>query len=197
MFQLGKILLASLIATYGSTAIAANAVANTVATFQTIPGTAMSLALITVAGQCVGAGEFDQATRYTKKLLLIAHLSMLALNAVILAGLPLVLKLYNLSAETAGVARQLLIMHGIVVCVIWPESFTLPNALRAASDIKSTLIISILSMWLCRIMLGYALGTFFGMGVVGVWIAMFMDWLVRSVCFILRYRTGKWKTMLR
>ncbi len=196
MFQLGKIIVASLIATYGSTAIAANAVGNTVATFQTIPGAAINLAIITVVGQCVGAGEFDQAKKYIKKLLLITHAGLLVFNVLIFLILPLILWLYHLSPETYSLAQQIIIFHGITAFLFWPESFTLPSALRASNDIKFTLIVAILSMWIVRIGFSYLLGTYFKIGLFGVWIAMILDWLARSGLFLYRYRSEKWTKLV-
>ena len=193
MFQVGKILVASLIATYGSTSIAANAVSNTVATFQIIPGATIGLAVITVVGQCIGAKNYEESKQYTKKLLFLSHAGIIVLNAVIILLLPIILNLYNLSDETYQMARQIIILHGIVAMIIWPESFTLPNSLRASNDVKFTMLTSILSMWLCRIGMSYILGTYFHLGVLGVWMAMMVDWLVRAIIFLFRYKNERWK----
>lgn len=193
MFQLGKILVASLIATFGTTAIAANAVSNTVATFQIIPGSAIGLAVITVVGQCAGAGDYQQARHYTKKLLKVTHLGLLGLNLLIVLVMPFILKLYSLSSATGELARQILVFHAVACTVIWPSAFILPNALRASSDIKFTMVTSILSMWLCRIAMSYVLGKYLGLGVFGVWVAMVLDWVVRAICFWVRYRGAKWQ----
>lgn len=193
MFQVGKILVASLIATYGSTSIAANAVSNTVATFQIIPGVTIGLAVITVVGQCIGAKNYEESKQYTKKLLFLSHAGIIVLNAVIILLLPIILNLYNLSDETYQMARQIIILHGIVAMIIWPESFTLPNSLRASNDVKFTMLTSILSMWLCRIGMSYILGTYFHLGVLGVWMAMMVDWLVRAIIFLFRYKNERWK----
>lgn len=196
MFQLGKVIVASLITTYGSIAIAANAVGNTVAVFQAIPGTAINLAIITVVGQCVGAGDFEQAKKYTKKLLLIAHIGMFVWNTLMFAILPVILWLYNLSPDTSVLAQQIIIFHGTAAFLIWPASFILPNAMRAANDVRFALIVSLLSMWIVRVGFSYILGTYFGLGLFGVWIAMVFDWMVRDVLFFLRYRSGKWQNMV-
>lgn len=193
MFQVGKILVASLIATYGSTSIAANAVSNTVATFQIIPGVTIGLAVITVVGQCIGAKNYEESKQYTKKLLFLSHAGIIVLNAVIILLLPIILNLYNLSDETYQMARQIIILHGIVAMIIWPESFTLPNSLRASNDVKFTMLTSILSMWLCRIGMSYILGTYFHLGVLGVWMAMMVDWFVRASIFLFRYKNERWK----
>ena len=196
MFQLGKIIVASLITTYGSIAIAANAVGNTVATFQAIPGTAVNLAIITVVGQCVGAGDYDQAKKYTKKLLMIAHVGMFVWNMLMFAVLPVILRLYNLSPDTYVLAQQIIIFHGIMAFLIWPASFILPNAMRAANDVRFALVVSLLSMWIVRVGFSYILGTYFELGLFGVWIAMVFDWAVRDLTFFWRYRSGKWQNMV-
>lgn len=196
MFQLGKIIVASLITTYGSIAIAANAVGNTVATFQAIPGTAVNLAIITVVGQCVGVGDYDQAKKYTKKLLMIAHVGMFVWNMLMFAVLPVILRLYNLSPDTYVLAQQIIIFHGIMAFLIWPASFILPNAMRAANDVRFALVVSLLSMWIVRVGFSYILGTYFELGLFGVWIAMVFDWAVRDLTFFWRYRSGKWQNMV-
>ena len=90
-------------------------------------------------------------------------------------------------------AIELLIFHGICTTIIWPLGFTLPNALRAANVVKYTMIVSIVTMWICRIGMSYLLALTFNMGVMGVWVAMVMDWCVRAVFFSIRFLRGKWK----
>ncbi len=196
LFQLGKILLLSVIAGFGTASITANAVGNAVATFQILPGIAIGLGLITVISQCVGAGDYEQVRYYTRKLLRFTYISFVAVNSVIILAIPLILRIYNLSAETAAMTKQILIFHGINACISWPTSFTLPNALRASNDVRYTMIVSIGSMWTCRIGFGILLSKYMNMGVMGIWVAMVIDWLVRSTLFIIRYRGQKWEIRL-
>ena len=193
MFQLGKIMVLSLVSTFGTSAIAANAVSNAVAQFQILPGMAINLAVTAVIARCIGAGRYDQAEYYTKKLVLLVYFCHITVNICIWLALPLILKVYNLSPETADTARQILHFHGICASIVWPVAFTLPCTLRAAGDAKVTMYISIASMWFCRIVMSYVLGKYLGMGVFGVWVAMIFDWCVRFVAMTFRYRQGKWK----
>lgn len=193
MFQLGKILVLSLVSTFGTYAIAANAVSNAVAQFQILPGMAISLAITTVISQCVGAGDYEQVHYYLKKLLLIAYCAMAITVLIIFAVLPLILKAYHLSDITAKVTEEILIFHGISAVIIWPTAFSLPSAFRAAGDAKTCMYISIASMWIFRIGFSYLLGQFLHMGVFGVWVAMIIDWCFRVLCFGIRYFSGKWK----
>lgn len=192
MFQLGKIMVQSLIATFGTYSIAANAVSNNMAQMQIIPGMAMSLAMVTVVGQCVGAGDYKQAKYYIKKLMKITYISMAILIAVLIFATPTILTFYSLSKETTDLAYQCIFLHAVVSILIWPTSFTFPNALRAANDAKFTMIVSATSMLIFRLCFSYLLGQYFGLGLLGVWIAMFIDWGVRCVFFIWRYVSGKW-----
>ncbi len=193
LFQLGKILLQSLVSSLGGAAIAANAVASSLSGLQTIPGSAVGLALITVVGRCVGAGEYGQAKRYIKKLMGFAYLTMALLVGVILLACPYVINSYDLSPETAATVRQLIVAYTIVCAFFWPSSFALPNALRAAGDVRFTMVVSALSMLIFRIGFSYLLVLNFGMGVMGVWVAMMIDWVARSAAFFARYKSGRWE----
>lgn len=193
MFQLGKIIVLSLVSTFGTYAIAANAVCNAVANFQILPGMAINLAITAVIARCVGAGDYVQAEYFTKKLIRLVYISMWAVNLLIIVLLPVILWAYNLSDITAETSRNILYFHCVSACLIWPVSFSLPATLRAAGDAKVTMVIALVSMWIFRIIFSYILGAYFGLGVFGIWVAMVIDWCVRSICMALRYRSGKWK----
>jgi putative MATE family efflux protein len=195
MFQLGKILLLSTVAVLGTASVAANAIGNTVCSFQCVAGNALGLALVTVVSRCVGAGNYEKARFYTKKLLKSTYLYMDGSIILIFIALPLILRLYNVSPEAETYARQIIWMHGLVGMVLWPLSFTLPNALRAAGDTKFTMVVSAVSMWSLRVVLGVLLGRYWGFGVLGIWMAMFADWLFRVAFFVPRFHGHKWETM--
>lgn len=193
MFQLGKILLLSVVAGFGTASITANAVGNTVSSFEILPGAAIGLGLITVVSQCVGAGDYEQVRYYTKKLLKYAYVSLIVLNAAIALATPAILKVYNLSSQTAAMAQQVILFHSINACLTWPLSFTLPNTLRASNDVRYTMIIGVGSMWIIRIGFGIFLSKYMNMGMFGVWAAMIIDWVIRSIFFVSRYMGNKWE----
>lgn len=193
MFQIGKILVQGLVASFGTVALTANAVSMSVANIAIIPGMAIGLAMTTVVGQCIGAGREDEAQRNIKKLLGAAVAILGVLNLAILFAVPLVLRIFQLSAQTAQEASKILVYHSVCCIVIWAVAFTLPNGLRAANDVKFTMLVSIFSMWVFRIGFSYVLGKYAGIGVFGVWVAMTIDWLVRSAFFATRFISGKWK----
>lgn len=193
MFQLGKIIVLSLVSTFGTYAIAANAVSNVIASFLVLPGMAIALAVTTVIARCVGAGDYGQVKYYTKKLLCITYACMVVTNVIIVLVLPLILKAYDLSSRTAEVTTDIVIFYAVCCVLIWPLAFTIPATFRASGDAKMCMVISVVSMWIFRIIFSYILGKYMGMGVFGVWVAMIIDWVVRSICFIARYFSGKWK----
>ena len=195
MFQLGKILLLSTVSVLGTAAVAANAVGNMVATFQCVPGLALGLAMVTVVSRCVGAGDYEKARFYTKKLLKYTYVTMGIAVAISLVCLPLILNLYNVSAEAEECAGQLVWLHGVLGVIFWPLSFTLPQALRAAGDTRFTMVSATVSMWTLRVGFGILLGRYWDFGVLGVWIAMCVDWLLRVALFVIRFRGHKWETM--
>ena len=193
VFQLGRLLLVSMISTFGTAQIAANAVANTLDGFAIIPGQAMGLALITVVGRCVGADDWQQAKFYVKKLMKLTYIAMWCVNVLLMAVLPFVLKLYNLSDVSYRYAWILIMIHSLCAMILWPMSFTLPNALRAANDVRTTMVISIFSMIVFRLGFSRILGINFSLEIIGIWIAMVIDWIFRTICFILRVRKKIWK----
>lgn len=193
MFQLGKIIVLNLISTFGTAAIAANAVANAVGLFQIIPGMAISQATLSVTSQCIGAGDYNQTKYYTRKLVKISTACILLAVVITFISMPLILKAYNLSDYTARVSRNIIFYHGSLSIIIWTVSFVLPNTLRAANDVKFCMIVATLSMWIFRIGFSYILGRYMNMGVFGVWVAMSIDWVFRAIFFITRYRGSKWK----
>lgn len=192
MFQIGKLFTQSLISSFGTSSIAANAAASTIELLATIPAAAIGLALTTVVGQCVGANDYEAAKNYSGKLMKWAYLMLWGLNIVIILLAPTIASWYNLTAEGDRIARLLIVYHSVCCMIAWPAAWTLPSILRAAGDVKFVMISSIIIMWLFRIGLSYIIGGYMGLGVFGVWIAMTIDWAARAVVNIWRLKSGKW-----
>jgi len=193
MFQLGKILLLSIVSGFGTASITANAVGNSISSFAILSGASIGLGLITVVSQCVGAGDYEQVRYYTKKLLKFTYIALIVFNAAIIFATPYILDIYHLSPETAAMAKQVIIFHSINACITWPLSFTLPNTLRASNDVRYTMVIGVASMWIFRIGFGILLAKFMNFGMFGIWVAMIIDWIIRSIFFTTRYKGHKWE----
>ncbi len=194
IFQLGRVLVVSIIAAFGTSQIAANGVANSLDSMGCIVGQAMSLAMITVIGRCVGAGEEGQVRYYTKKLLGETYFYTAVINSIILLLLPWILQIYGLGEETTRLSYILVMIHDGMAIFLWPASFVLPNMLRACNDVKYTMVVSIFSMITFRIGFSYVFGVHMGWMAVGVWAAMVIDWVFRVLCFVGRYLAGTWRS---
>ena len=194
MFQAGKLMVLNLITTFGTSAVAANAIANSISGVINVPGSAMGLAIITVIGRCIGAGDTRQAVHYTKLLVGCSYLSMLIMGSALFSA-DFLVTLFNLSPEAMAMASQVLKFCAIANMLFWPMAFTLPNSLRAAGDAVFTMVVSLTTMFVCRVALSYVFACSWGLGLgmLGVWLAMFCDWIVRAVCFLWRYWRGSWK----
>ncbi|MBR3197243.1 MAG: MATE family efflux transporter [Methanobrevibacter sp.] len=192
LFQLGRVLVLSLVSTFGTMAIAANSVGYAIGIFSVLPGFAINLGLTAIISNCVGANDYEQARYYNRKCLIIVVISHIVINAIIFVSLPYVLGIYSLSAKTAAMTTEMVIWHGIFAIIIWPLSFTLPATFRGAGDSKSVMYISLAVMFTCRIALSYVIADWMGIGVFGTWIAMFIDWYVRAAIYIYRYFSNKW-----
>ena len=193
MFQIGKLSVSSLTSTLGTAAIAANAVANTTTTFLNIPANAVGMAALTVVGQCLGAGEKDQAVYYSRRLMLTAYCGawVMNLSAFFFAN-RFAVSLFNLSPEAYAMALEVMVWFNIVSLFIWPSSFTMPNILRAAGDARFTMTVSIVSMWAFRVGFCYLCVLAFHGGLLAIWMGMYLDWAFRSLCFFVRFVRGKW-----
>lgn len=192
-FQIGKLLVASLIASLGLTAMTANAVCNNVAAISNVPGSAVGLAMLTIVGQCAGAKDYRSARIYTRKLIAVAFAGIGIVNVALWFAAPWLANVYNLSQATTELSVFVLRFNCVVSFILWAPSFALPNALRGAGDAKFTMVVSMISMWLFRVALSYVLALGAGWGFLGVWVAMTIDWAVRGIFFVARFLGKKWE----
>lgn len=192
MFQVGKLLVLSLASTLGTSAIAANAVCNNVAGIVILPGSAVSLALLPVVGQCIGAGAPDQARKNTGKLMAAAYVMVAITGGITLIFTQPLISVFNLTPEAAQMAVEIMRLYAACSMVLWLPSFTLPNALRGAGDVNFTMWVSMISMWVFRVGFSYLLVDYMKTGIIGVWIAMVIDWIARDIAYIIRYFRGEW-----
>ncbi len=194
MFHIGKVLVQSLVASFGTAAIAANAVVNNICGIANLPGSVIGMASITIIGQCCGAGDYKAAKYYARKLLTWVY-CMMALTCIFFyIFTPEISRLYNLSDEAlrlSVICNRICLINTIF---FWPLSFTLPNFLRAAGDARYTMTVSMISMWTFRISLAYILGRAFGLGLIGTTLAMIVDWYFRLTLFSIRWIKGRWMT---
>lgn len=194
-FSLGRLIVASMITLFGTSQVSANAVAGNIDRLGIIIGQAMGLAMVTVVGQCVGARDTEQAAYYIKKLLRWTYLVQGVTNILIVLFVGNLVDFYSaLAPETRELAMRLSTIHASMAIVFWPVSFVLPNALRAANDVRFTMWVGIGSMLACRIFGSWLLCVRLGWGAVGVWTAMIADWVCRTSFFVPRVIRGKWKT---
>lgn len=188
MFQFGKILVQSFVAGLATAEIAANAVAMTLVEIEVIPGHAIGLAMITVVGQCMGAGDYESMKKNVKKLMKLAYICMGSVSLCLVLCSGSMINLYQLSDTASKVAFSIVVYHTIAAVLVWPLSFVLPNAFRAAGDVRYPMIVSIVSMWIFRVVISYILIEYVKTGALGVWIAMSMDWLARGSFYLFRYK---------
>jgi putative MATE family efflux protein len=193
MFQIGRLLTQRIFTTFGTMAIAANAIASVINSFSFMPGMAYGIALLTIVGQCVGAGDYEAAKKETAKLMKLAYFTLFIIGALIYIFMDGLLNLFSMSPDAYEMAKIFLRIHCISMVIAWPMSFALPNALRAAGDARYVMIIASLSMWLIRVSAAYLLTYSLGIGPLGVWLAMGGDFLFRGSFYFFRWRHGRWQ----
>lgn len=193
MFQLGKLAVTSILSTFGSVQIAANVIVSNIDLLIELLADSVSMSSTTIIGRCVGIKDSKQVKYYAKKLMLMGILSIIITLPILLLLIPILHSLYGVSNEVWNLAMLLTAMSYISVILFYIPSFTLANILRATGDVKFTMIISVSSMWIFRFGASYIIAKYFGLGVIGIKIAMAMDWAFRSIMFLSRYRSNKWQ----
>jgi putative MATE family efflux protein len=193
IFQLGKLFTSRLVTSFGTYAIAANAVCGVINSAAFMPANAFSLAMITIVGQYVGAGDYGAAKRKVAALMKMVYTLIICTSiATYLVRNPL-LRLFNLSPEAYALSLRYLWILCFINPLVWPLSFGLPNALRAAGDARYCLVAGVSSMWILRISSAFLLALVFKMGPMGIYWAMAADWFVRSFLFCQRWIGGRWQ----
>ncbi|MCQ4087685.1 MATE family efflux transporter [Saccharibacillus sp. JS10] len=191
-FNGGKILTQIFIVSMGTYAIATNAISGALAGVMQIPANALSLTLITVVGQCMGRRDVKDAKKLTKSFVILGSFFYVLMTLIIMPLFHPLISLFNPPAEIVDDIFLIVLINALAQIPLWAISFMIPSALRAAGDAKFTSLISMLSMWLFRVVLGYILGITFNMGILGVWIAMNAEWAVRGIIFVWRFMGRKW-----
>ena len=193
LFQAAKVVLGILVATFGTSQIAANSTGQTFWSLAACMGTSMSTVFITVIGQCTGAGDMEAAEWYMRKLTRLSIVLAVLWNAAVMALTPLLLPLYDLGADTKRLILIIVAIHNLFSATVQPFAMPLSAGLRAAGDVKFTMWASIFCTVLCRTFLSFLLAKWLGLGVIGIALAMAMDWCIKAALDIVRFRSGKWK----
>lgn len=193
IFQIGKLLVQGFVTSYGTMHIAANGVASNLSSMAIMVCASYGLALITVVGQCMGAGESEQARSNIIKFTGKAWAVVAVLNLAMIFLSRQITRWYGFDGETAELTRMLIIICCAESIVLWPCSFIIPYGLRAAGDVRFSMVAAIASMWIFRVGLGYYLGSTVGLESAGILYGMGADWLFRAIVFTMRFASGKWK----
>ena len=192
MFQFGKLAIQSTVSTLGTVAIAAQAMTNILENLNGIAAIGIGIGLMTVVGQCLGAGRKDEAVYYIKKLSLVSEVVIIASCLIIFILTKPITMLAGMEPASARLCFEMVTFITITKPICWVPSFIPPYGLRAAGDVKFSMIVSCCTMWLCRVSLCIYLCRVWGFGPIAVWIGMACDWLLRSIIFTARFHSRKW-----
>lgn len=192
MFQFGKLAIQSTVSTLGTAAIAAQAMTNILENLNGIAAMGVGIGLMTVVGQCIGAGRREDAVYYVKKLSVLAEIIIVISCLLVFLAVRPVTVLGGMEAESAAMCIYMITWITVIKPLVWVPSFIPAYGMRAAGDVKFSMILSCLSMWICRVSLCVFLCRVMGFGPMGVWIGMFTDWTVRGVTFLWRFHNRKW-----
>ncbi len=194
LFQAAKVILGMLVSTFGTSQIAANAVGQTFWSLAACMSISMGTAAITVIGQCVGSGDTDAVMWYIRKLTRIAYRLAILWNVIVMLTTPVILHFFNLPSETKKLIIVTIAIHNLFSALVQPLVSLLSSSLRAIGDVRFVMWASIFSTIICRTILSFLIAKWFQMGVVGIVIAMILDWCIKAVLCIWRYNSDEWKS---
>ncbi|MBR5509868.1 MAG: MATE family efflux transporter [Lachnospiraceae bacterium] len=192
MFQFGKVAIQSTVSTMGTVAIAAQAMAASLEALASNAAMGIGLGMMTIVGQCIGAGRKEEARRYIIQLTWYAEISLIICCALMACTVRLVTRLAGMEPAAADLTCELIYIISVVKAFIWVFSFIPAYGMRGAGDVRFSMILTMSTMWSCRVLIVVILARCFGFGPIAVWIGMFMDWGVRGALFTWRFFSGKW-----
>ena len=192
MFQFGKLALQSTVSLMGTTAIAAQGMANIMENLNGILAVGVGIGSMTIVGECLGAGRKDEAIYYVKKLSWISEVAIIASCIVVYLLVYPITYFGGMEPESADMCIYMVGWITITKPIFWTLSFIPAYGFRAAGDVKFTMLVSAASMWLCRVTLAIFLARVLHFGPIAVWIGMFTDWTIRNIIYTVRFRSRKW-----
>lgn len=192
MFQLGKLAIQSTVSTLGTTAIAAQAMTNNLEMLNGTAAMGVGIGLMTIVGECIGAGREDEAVYYVKKLSCVAEMIIIGCCLLVFALTKPITILGGMEPESARMCFQMMAWITVVKPLVWVVSFIPAYGMRAAGDVRFSMITSCVSMWVFRFCLCVFLIRVIGMGPLAVWFGMFTDWTIRGIVFLWRFHSRKW-----
>lgn len=195
LFNCGKLITQIYIVDMGTISIASNAIAGSIAGMLNIPGNSLSTAAMALVGQNMGRGKTKEAENTLGYIIKLSTVCLMTMSLIFIPFIKLAVSLFSPNPDIIALTSKVLLANAICIPV-WSLSFVLPAGLKGAGDAKYTLVTTLIGMWAFRISLGYVLGIMFHLGLLGVWMGMFIDWTVRGTLYLIRFKKGKWKQKL-
>ena len=193
MFQLGALAIAGLVSGLGQASIAADSLARSITPLLYSIGAAFNAVMMMVVGQCMGAGNSDEAEMYAKHIIKLDYVLTFCNAILFMVLLKPLISVFNVSPEAQHLAFWIMVLYTSGTIFMYPLSFALAAGLRGSGDTKFVMVIAVASMFLFRIGAAYIFVHLFHWGVIGTWVAMVSDWFIRSTLFMIRFKKGKWK----
>ncbi|WP_234120236.1 MATE family efflux transporter [Clostridium hydrogenum] len=192
LFNGGKLIMQIFIVDMGTIAMASNTITNSIANFINIPGNSLVIAATALVGQYMGKGDEKEAEKCLSHLVKLSTVLLTIVGAISIIFSKHVPGLFTNNVAVINLCSKVLVINAFAI-IVWSLAFVLPAGLKGAGDAKYTMVTSIIGMWAFRITLGYLLGVTFKFGLIGIFLGMYIDWLVRGILYLIRFKTGKWK----
>lgn len=193
VFNIGKFVQQIFIISLGTASLAVNTISWSILGLLIIPGSAFSIVATTLAGNYVGQEDYQEVRRINTYIIKLATICKAALSLIVFPLATIIASVYSSDAGVIGLTADIIRMNAIAIPILWPAGFITPSSLRGTGDTKYTMIVSIASLWVFRVLVGYIFSIVLHFGIVGLWAAMYFDWITRGVAYYLRMKGEKWQ----
>lgn len=191
----GQLVFSMIIAGIGTTAIAAHAIALNAESLSFMPGWGFSVAVTTLVGQYLGSCEPELAERACYEGGKLSALVMTTMGVIFFLFPSVLIRFFTSDQTVIELASKCLRLVAISQPFLaWLQCFS--GALRGAGDTRWVMIGTAVSLWPIRVGLSYYLVIVMGAGLIGAWVGMVVDLIVRCSLMAYRFRTGKWKAVV-
>ncbi len=194
VMRAGAIIYVKTVASLGTAAFATHQIGMNIQAMSFMNGHAFAVSATSLVGQSLGKKRSDMAQAYSRRARILGMLVSIVLGMTFFFFGEQIVALYSDEAEVIAMGGRILKL----IALIQPfqsSQFILAGALRGAGDTRATAVITFLTVFLVRPSFALLAILKLDWGLIGAWIALVLDQLLRSTLVLKRYNSGKWKSI--
>lgn len=195
IMRIGQLIYGFIIISLGTYSYTAHNIAGTIESYSYLPAMGFAVVASTMVGQSLGKNNIEDAKRYAIISNILSTIFMVIIGIIFYVSVPFVVKEFTHNIEI----DSLVISIVRIIAIFQPFlslTFVISSALQGAGDTKFPMYLTLIGIWLIRVILGYILAIIFHMGIIGIWIAYSIDITFRGIILLIRFLRGYWSNII-